>query len=240
MELGIFRTLISRLKPPSRQEETRPEADRMRARRRWKRTLLLVPFLVGLFYVAAVERGHPANGKPSSGGGGGNQLVPLADPSSLFAERSPGERGAGALLSTKPAFGPHERVLASERERDPGAGASPPADDPVFGVSPNTLPAGGGDPGAGAAPGDPDGGDGSPFGAPAGGNFGGPQFLPRGLAATAPPGGGGGVGGTDPGLPGIPGVPEPATWAMMILGFFGAGTAIRRRTREKTRAACAQ
>jgi len=26
-----------------------------------------------------------------------------------------------------------------------------------------------------------------------------------------------------------PAIPEPATWAMMILGFFGAGCAVRRR-----------
>ena len=35
-------------------------------------------------------------------------------------------------------------------------------------------------------------------------------------------------GGTTP--PVVSGVPEPATWAMMILGFFGLGSALRRRT----------
>lgn len=224
MELGIFRTLISRLAPSSRQEDERSELQRLRLRRRWKRTLLLVPLLVGLFYAVGVERGHPANGKPGRGGG---LLAMLADPSTLFAERSPGERGAGPLLSTKPDFGPHERVLASERERDPAIGDPPAADDPVFGISPNTLPAGG-DPGDGALPGDPDGGGGSPFFSPAGGNFGGPQFLPRGAPLVPPV-------VTNPG---IPGVPEPATWAMMILGFFGVGTAIRRRARA--RPACVQ
>ena len=40
------------------------------------------------------------------------------------------------------------------------------------------------------------------------------------------------------GVPGVPppepqgGVPEPATWAMLILGFFGMGSAIRRRARS--------
>src|SRR6185437_15617860 len=64
MELGIFRTLISRLAPSSRQEDERSEFHRLRLRRRWKRTLLLVPLLVGLFYAVGVERGHPANGEP--------------------------------------------------------------------------------------------------------------------------------------------------------------------------------
>jgi hypothetical protein len=30
-------------------------------------------------------------------------------------------------------------------------------------------------------------------------------------------------------------VPEPATWAMMLLGFGAAGTAIRRSRRKETR-----
>ena len=32
----------------------------------------------------------------------------------------------------------------------------------------------------------------------------------------------------------VPGVPEPAAWALMILGFGGVGTALRRRRREMT------
>jgi len=32
------------------------------------------------------------------------------------------------------------------------------------------------------------------------------------------------------GLPGAPGVPEPATWAMLILGFSAVGVMMRRRT----------
>jgi hypothetical protein len=35
-----------------------------------------------------------------------------------------------------------------------------------------------------------------------------------------------------PGVPGIPGVPEPATWGLMILGFGGAGAALRSRRRK--------
>lgn len=196
--------------------------------RRWKRTLLLVPLFVGLFFVAVAERGHPAASKVSKPGKGG-LLAMLADPLSLFAERSPGERGTGALLSTKPG-GPHERVLAEVRDRDPAAGApgaaAPPGpNDPVFGVAPDTF-SPGGDPGAGAPPGDAAGGDPdfSPF-FPGGGG-GAPAFLQRGTPFVSP---------------GIPAVPEPATWAMLILGFFGVGTALRLRKQVSapdTLAAC--
>jgi hypothetical protein len=39
-----------------------------------------------------------------------------------------------------------------------------------------------------------------------------------------------------PGIPGIPGVPEPATWGLMILGFGGAGAALRANRRRKVAA----
>lgn len=32
---------------------------------------------------------------------------------------------------------------------------------------------------------------------------------------------------------GVPSVPEPSTWAMMLLGFLGMGTALRRSRKEK-------
>ncbi len=34
----------------------------------------------------------------------------------------------------------------------------------------------------------------------------------------------------DLGVPPAPGVPEPGVWAMLLIGFFGAGTMLRRRT----------
>lgn len=39
-------------------------------------------------------------------------------------------------------------------------------------------------------------------------------------------------------VPGVPGVPEPATWAMMLVGFLGTGSLLRsqRSTRVRTRA----
>src|SRR5437868_1704203 len=36
---------------------------------------------------------------------------------------------------------------------------------------------------------------------------------------------------TDTSIPGTPAVPEPATWAMMLMGFAGIGVAMRRRRR---------
>jgi hypothetical protein len=47
---------------------------------------------------------------------------------------------------------------------------------------------------------------------------------------------GGGPGGGIPGGPGVSpgGVPEPSIWAMMIVGLFGAGAALRARRRRAT------
>ncbi len=98
-----------------------------------------MPLLVGLLIVSVSERGNTAIGKLRQGG----LVAALMDPLSLFADRSPGERGAGPLLSTKP----EQRVLSTVRDRDPGM--LPAADDPVFA---SALP-GAGDP---------------PFGGPAG------------------------------------------------------------------------
>ncbi len=221
---------------------------------RWKRTLLLVPLLVGLFFVAVAERGHPASGKA---GARGALMAALTDPLSLFADRSPGGRGAGALLSTKPMKtamadpGPEERVLAGVRDRDPpvdGLPELPGLNDPAFAAAPGGLPPGGG-------PGDP-------ADPPAGGSpfspfsslppLGGPGFVSGG---GGPPGSdppGSGPPGTDPpgvgppggGPPGLPpvlsAVPEPGTWAMLIFGFFAVGAAMRRRVRMQAGSARVQ
>jgi hypothetical protein len=151
--------------------------------------LLLVPLLAGLFFVAG--RGDPAISKATKA-----VMVALADPLSLFAGRSPGGRGPGALLSTKPdkktaaaEIGPEERVLSQVRDRDPDFGGLPALaglNDPAFAPDPGVdgLPGGGG-PGSISDP---------------------PGLLPVTSA-----------------------VPEPATWAMLILGFFAVGAAMRRR-----------
>ncbi|MES2255649.1 MAG: PEPxxWA-CTERM sorting domain-containing protein [Pseudomonadota bacterium] len=176
---------------------------------------MLVPLLVVVFFAAVAERGHPAISKVRRDG----IIATLLDPLSLFAGRSPGERGEGALLSTKPGHGPEERVLSTVRDRDP-AGAAPPAGDPGFlpdsalpGAPPaeNALPAGG-------VPGDQFAPFGAPFSSP--GEPGG-GFIPGGGSGLVPP--------LPPDPPLTSGIPEPATWAVMILGFFAVGWAMRRR-----------
>ncbi|MGJ3627425.1 PEPxxWA-CTERM sorting domain-containing protein [Sphingomonas sp. MMS24-JH45] len=152
----------------------------------------------------------------------------LADPSKLFAARSPGAREAGALYDTKPArerfagvprspaaagLPPTERVLTTVRDRptpyvDLPRGLAPFVDVP--GAAPPVLP--------GALP---------PT-LPGGGFPGGGGLLPGGGT-----GGGGGGGGGD--IPGVPGIPEPTTWAMMILGFFGIAATMRHRQRRGRR-----
>lgn len=218
-------------------DEDAPESEPAPAerRRRWTRTLLLVPVLIALFFISIAELGHPAAGKAGRTG----IIAALADPLALFAARSPGERGAGALLSTKPG-GPAERVLSEVRDRDPAAG-DPPAD-PVAPITPDdvaalgnglpsdgALPGGAGGPGGGGAPGGV-----SPFFAPfTPPSFGGAPSDPD-TPGSPPPGPPGIV--PPPILGGISAVPEPATWAMLILGFFGAGTALRLRTRRQAAA----
>lgn len=150
----------------------------------------------------------------------------IPDPESLLAQRSPGERPDGALYSTKPprfadvantvrsrpgAGAPSERVLSNERTRPPAAGAAPPPEATPFVPA---LPVVAFDePGFGGA------------GIPGGPGFGG---IPGGIGA--PGGGGGGGGGIVPTPPQEPpsAIPEPATWAMMILGFLSVGAMMRR------------
>ena len=81
---------------------------------KWKRTLLLVPPLVGLFYVAVAE----PSGRTLAKTVVHQVLAALADPLALFSQRSPGMR-VGALLSTKGKTGPQERVLSTVRDREP-------------------------------------------------------------------------------------------------------------------------
>jgi len=203
-----------------KQQDESPAAKADGRRRRWKRTLLLTTLFVCLFFVAVAERGGPAISKIRKDG----IVATLLDPLSLFAGRSPGER-EGALLPTKLAkAGPEERVLSEVRDRDPGIG-DPPADP---GFLPNAaLP---GAPGEGVLPGGAGGEPFAPFGAPFGAPGGpGDGFIPAGRSFTQPPGGGDGgiVPPPDGGIPS--GIPEPGTWAVMILGFFAVGWAMRRR-----------
>jgi len=165
----------------------------------------------------------------------------LGDPLSLFAERSPGGRGLGALLSTKAGFKPHERVLSTVRERPD---IPPEANSPVFSAPqalespPGTLPE---DQVTGPAA------SGPPF---SNTPFLYPGPPPEGVPPTGtPPGEGIPPGGTPPGGPPPQGppdtpttppttsgpppdtilIPEPATWMMLVAGIVAIGMAARRR-----------
>lgn len=150
----------------------------------------------------------------------------ILDPSMIFAARSPGARGRGLLLQSKPdrvapaayhvpaGEGPVERVLAGVRERPPEPEflAPPPAGPlvqtlPQFAMSaPPAAPEAG-------FPGPP----GSPF-------F--PGVLPPRSDLT-PPGGTPPI-DTPPGGPPTA-VPEPAAWMLTIMAVFGLGAALRRK-----------
>ncbi|HEY4275476.1 MAG TPA: PEPxxWA-CTERM sorting domain-containing protein [Rhizomicrobium sp.] len=189
---------------------------------------MLVPLLIGV--VSMADTSPSAIGKTSQVAGGGLTAA-LKDPLSLFADRSPGERGSGALLSTKPGK-PEERVLSSERDRAPPLGADSVPGDPAFSLAPDAL--------ANALPQPEERVLSNELDGPAIplGNAFDPDISPGRAFNAVPPGGGvGGPGGggigappTDPGIPS--GIPEPGTWAMLILGFFGIGMAVRRRARH--------
>ena len=195
---------------------------------------MLVPVLVALFFVALAERGHPAISKVRGAG----ILAALEDPLSLFAERSPGGRGSGALLSVKPNkktaladTGPEERVLSGVREREPPLDTLPGGDNPVFGIGPDAAAPGSGQPLDDPGAGDPSSGGPSSGGPSSGGPFGGAPFSSNTDPPLIQPYSAGSPSPTDPG---IPAVPEPATWAMLIIGFFAVGVTMRRRVRGQT------
>lgn len=150
----------------------------------------------------------------------------------LFNLRSPGERVGGALVSLKAKLPPlHERALPKMRRPiSPLAGvvAAPPAPPASSAPLYNILA-----PPKSAMPGLPVAL--TPSGGTPGGIFPAITPLPGGgvvippPAITPPPPDVPVVVPTGPDTPGVPGVPEPATWAMMLLGFGMIGCACRRR-----------
>ena len=198
-----------------------PKLSRLKIAGRGRRLVLL-----GLLAASGVGTGYVAIDRSEGGIGGAKaaMMAALADPLSLFTDRSPGGREPGALTQTKgprertltqtrerphttpKAAAPVEHVLASVRERPPfvDEGAIPYGQ-PEGPITPDILPPE--NPGP-FSPGP------SPFIPPITGyGSGGPPVTPP----VTPPGGGG--------------VPEPATWAMLMIGFFSIGTALRRRQR---------
>jgi hypothetical protein len=205
-----------------------------------KRLLLLVPVLAGLFFATMAGGSGPVTGtgasaKANLSEAGKNIVAALTDPLSLFAARSPGGRGSGALLSTEPertaalSNGPEERVLSEVRDRAPAAGPAADGlpgtdnsflpDNAVFGAGPAMPAADGGYPDDNDFSGSPITGTPASATAPFDDYDDGPVYTGP-LTSLLPPGGGGGL---------ISGVPEPETWAVMVLGMLAAGVALRRR-----------
>lgn len=190
--------------------------------KKWKQTAFLVA-VASFFFVAATEHELLAINNVSN-----EKLVAaLKNPLSLFADRSPGERGAGPLRLTK--SGPHERVLASVRERTPpGPITSIFSSGPNTAAGPETIPAG-----ANAIP--------DAFSQPL--DIGRAPFTPVAYSDTpiGYPGSPGdtppdGSGGTRPGgdSPPTAGLPEPAAWTLMAFGLFAVTGIARQRQPKQT------
>jgi len=191
-----------------------------------KRAMVLSPLAAGLFVSVVATPLLISEGSRAA------FAAAVKDPLSLLAQRSPGERAPGAKHSTKPPriaqagpVVPRERVLPSVRERapdiSPAAAAAPEAGLPVVDAPVEVAE-------AGPAPA-------VPFIAP-------PFFGPNTIVPGPGPDSGGNPGpgpgpgpdpdpGTDPEPP-VPAVPEPATWAMLLAGFFATGAAMRWRARK--------
>jgi len=242
---NIFGTRFLRAKFFSRRVGGRPQLNPAPAggSRLWKRVLLLASVLAGVVFVGVVKYCDPAFSKVAMA----EIVAALKGPLDLFAERSPGGRGARALISIKPIKRPHERVLSAVRERPhvippgldsavfaaaPEAVASIPMVPPQYDTQPvdrifspppffpGIIP-------TGLVPGSP---PSTPVLPPAGPPTG--PDVPPIIVGPPPPGT-----PVPPGVPETPPpvtivLPEPATWAMTIFGLFAIG--LRRRVRSRS------
>jgi hypothetical protein len=185
------------VKPPSDSASQRIRRYRRSRHTIRKRTAALTLLFASLFSVAIAERSLLAVGSSDA----------VKNPLGLLGDRSPGERGSGALLLTKSK--PHERVLSSVRTRNPAGADNPGSADAAPGEPFESEGAGtsGSGPSSGLGPID---------------QFAGVPFLPASYPVNSRPP------ATTPGSPGSPiAAPEPATWALMLFGLF-AVTGIRR------------
>jgi len=202
-------------------------------KRRLRKGLILAGLLIatgtGAGYVVTDRNGHGLGAGISAASAA--VTAALADPLAMFSDRSPGGRAAGALTQTK---GPRERVASNVRHRPPPPKPQTPVERvltslrerPPIGADVPDLPFGAVPPyvppvEVAGPPGSP------PIGFPL---F--PGVPPLGCCSTGGP--------TPPVIPPVTppgGVPEPATWAMMLIGFFSVGAAMRRRRGVATVAA---
>ena len=201
---------------------------------------MLVPALFSLFFVGLAEHSGRATGNAIK-----KVIIALLnDPLNLLDERSPGGRGLRVLLSIK---GPHERVLSTVRER--ASPMTPAVANAVFAAAPEALVA------IPIIPSEyetlaPDQVIGSPSFPSSFSTT--PLDYPNIIAGSAPApnapvppavSSGGAptpnapmsplaLLGAPPPDPGIIIVSEPATWAMMILGFLAIGVGVLRGVRR--------
>lgn len=147
----------------------------------------------------------------------------VSDPLSILGARSPGARDDARLVSTKRGHStPRVEYVLSASEPGPEEApmALPAAADPF--LLPDLA----------TALGEPE--PSGLLGMPSAPHYGGSPFF-GGTAGPIPGGGGGdgggggGGGGDEDNTEPVPGIPEPASWAMMLLGFFAIGHLLRRK-----------
>jgi len=188
--------------------------------RRWVVVAAVVLAIVAALSIATVSRTNLAKAVGDAASAGLDNIRTVA---AMLADRSPGQRPEGSLASLKQKKQPvlHQRALPKVRKLESplagivGTPPVPPVEMPpqtplysMVSAAPDLVPPTSIVPGGGTPPG----------------------------SNISPPGGGGGIvvppGTTDtpnvPVTPVTPAVPEPATWAMMLLGFAMVGWVIRR------------
>ena len=197
---------------------------------RWVLAAAIVLAIAAALSVATFSRANFAKALSDAASDGLDNVKTVA---AMLVDRSPGQRPEGALASLKHKKRPilHERALSKVRKPEsPLAGivGTPPV--PPIEMPPET-------PLYSMVSAVPD------VGPPT-------SIVPGGASPgsnTSPPGGGGGIvvppGTADtpsvPTTPVTPAVPEPATWAMMLVGFAMVGWAIRRDKRTAAQPASA-